>query len=119
MRLLFCGSGWLPIVDHIAARLTDDHPAIPILHEAVTSVAEDQARLQTVAGRHVHVAYFDTVLAAADVFDDRAWADLTHAGVQLARRAGALAALPLALGFRSEPASAFADLGPSSSASLH
>ena len=23
MRLLFCGSGWLPIVDHIAARLPD------------------------------------------------------------------------------------------------
>src|SRR5690349_15861842 len=23
MRLLFCGSGWLPIVDHIAARLSE------------------------------------------------------------------------------------------------
>ena len=23
MRLLFCGSGWLPIVDHIAARLAE------------------------------------------------------------------------------------------------
>ena len=89
------------LVSGVAARLTDERAAIPILHEAVTSAAEDQARLKTVAGRHVHVVYFDTVLAAADVLDDRAWDDLTHAWVQLARRTGALAALPLALAFRS------------------
>jgi DNA-binding CsgD family transcriptional regulator len=89
------------LVSGVAARLTDEHAAIPTLHEAVTSAAEDQTRLQMVAGRHVHVVYFDTVLAAADVFDDRAWDDLTHAWVQLARRSGALAALPLALAFRS------------------
>ena len=45
--------------------------------------------------------YLDAVLAAADVLDDRAWDDLTHAWVQLARRIGALASLPLALSFRS------------------
>jgi hypothetical protein len=89
------------LVSGVAARLTDEPTAIPILHEAVTSAAEDQTRLQTVAGRHVHVVYFDTVLAAADVFDDRAWDDLTHVWAQLARRTGALAALPLALAFRS------------------
>jgi DNA-binding CsgD family transcriptional regulator len=89
------------LVSGVAARLTDEHAAIPTLRAAVTSAAEDQTRLQTVAGRHVHVVYFDTVLAAADVFDEPAWDDLTHAWVQLARRAGALAALPLALAFRS------------------
>ena len=72
-----------------------------ILHTAVTSAARDQPRLQSVAGRHVHVVYFDTVLAAVDILDDRAWDDLAHAWVQLSRATGALAALPLALSFRS------------------
>ncbi len=85
----------------IAARLTCEHAAMSILHTAVTSAARDQARLQSVAGRHVHVVYFDTVLAAVDTLDDRAWDDLTHAWVQLSRATGALGALPLALSFRS------------------
>lgn len=89
------------MVSGVAVRLTDEHAAIPILRAAVSRAAEDQARLQSVAGRHVHVVYLETVLAAADVLDDRAWDDLTQEWVQLARRTGALAALPLALGFRS------------------
>jgi hypothetical protein len=63
----------------------------------VASAAADPDRLQSVAGRHVHVVYFDSVLAAADLLDDRAWDDLVHAWVQLFRARGALAALPLAL----------------------
>ena len=89
------------LVTGIAARLTGEQAAMSILHTAVTSAARDQARLQSVAGRHVHVVYFDTVLAAVDTLDDRAWDDLTHAWVQLSRATGALAALPLALSFRS------------------
>ena len=89
------------LISGVAARLTDEHAARSTLRAAVSRAAEDTARLQTVAGPHLHVVYFDTVLAAADVLDDRAWDDLTHAWVQLARRAGALAALPLALGLRS------------------
>ena len=85
------------LVTGVAARLTGEQAAMSILHTAVTSAARDQARLQSVAGRHVHVVYFDTVLAAVDTLDDRAWDDLTHAWVQLARATGALAALPLAL----------------------
>ena len=54
-----------------------------------------------VAGRHVHVVYFDAVLAACDLLDDQAWDELTHAWAQLARATGALAALPLALSVRS------------------
>ena len=42
-----------------------------------------------------------TVLAAADLLDDRAWDDLVHAWAQLSRATGALAALPLALSWRS------------------
>ena len=45
--------------------------------------------------------YFDTVLAAAEALDERAWDELSHAWVQLARRIGALAALPLGLSFGS------------------
>jgi DNA-binding CsgD family transcriptional regulator len=85
----------------IAARLTGEHAAMSILHTAVTSAVRDHARLQSVAGRHLHVVYFDTVLAAVDTLDDRAWDNLTHAWVQLSRATGALAALPLALSFRS------------------
>jgi DNA-binding NarL/FixJ family response regulator len=45
--------------------------------------------------------YFDAVLAAAEVLDERAWEELSHAWVQLARRIGALAALPHGLSFGS------------------
>ncbi|MGZ8650211.1 MAG: LuxR C-terminal-related transcriptional regulator [Solirubrobacteraceae bacterium] len=86
----------------IATRLADDPiPAHRPLHAAVTAAATDPTRLQDGAGRHVHVVYFDAVLAAWDVLDDHAWDDLTQEWAQLARRTGALAALPLALSFRS------------------
>ena len=61
-----------------------------MLRPAVAAAAEDQAHLQAVAGRHVHVVYFDTILAAADVLDDRAWDDLADEWALLARRSGAL-----------------------------
>jgi DNA-binding CsgD family transcriptional regulator len=73
----------------------------PLLRDAVLAAAGDQARLQAVAGRSVHVVYFDAVMAAAGVLDDRAWEDLATAWVELSRRIGALGALPLALSLRS------------------
>ena len=54
-----------------------------------------------VAGRHVHVVYFDAVLAACDLLDDQAWDELTNAWAQLAVPPARLAALPLALSLRS------------------
>ena len=42
-----------------------------------------------VAGRHVHVVYFDAVLAACDLLDDQAWDELTQAWAQLSRATGA------------------------------
>ena len=71
------------------------------LRQAVTNATRDQAHLQSVAGRRVHVVYFDTILAAADILDDRAWGDLADAWTLLARRIGALSSLPLALSLRS------------------
>jgi hypothetical protein len=50
------------------------------LRLAVLSATRDQAHLQAVAGRRVHVVYFDTILAAAEVLDDRAWGDLPMSG---------------------------------------
>ena len=98
------------IVDHreptreavagIAARLTGEAGGESILHTAVTNAARDQARLQAVAGRHVHVVYFDTVLAAVDTLDDRSLGRPHPAWVELARRR-VRSALPPALGLRS------------------
>ena len=45
--------------------------------------------------------YFDTIVAAAEVLDDRAWGDLADEWALLARRIGALSSLPLALSLRS------------------
>ena len=72
-----------------------------MLRSAVAAAVEDHTRLQAVAGRHVHVVYYDTTLAAAEVLDDRAWGDLADQWALLARRIGALSALPLALSSRS------------------
>jgi DNA-binding CsgD family transcriptional regulator len=90
------------LVNGVAARVADG-PAVatPVLRAAVTCARDDQARLQMVAGRHVHVVYFDAALAACDLLDDQAWDELTHAWAQLARGSGALAALPVALSLRS------------------
>ena len=71
------------------------------LREAVTNATRNQAHLQAVAGRRVHVVYFDTILAAADVLDDDAWGDLADEWTLLAGRIGALSSLPLALSLRS------------------
>jgi DNA-binding CsgD family transcriptional regulator len=72
-----------------------------ILRPAVSDASHHQAHLQAVAGRRVHVVYFDTILAAADVLDDRAWSDLADEWTLVARRIGALSSLPLALSLRS------------------
>ena len=53
------------LVNGVAARVADGQAvATPTLRAAVTRAGADHAQLQTVAGRHVHVVYFDTVLAA-------------------------------------------------------
>src|SRR4029079_10927418 len=71
------------------------------LRPAADAAIGDPPHLQSVAGRHVHVVYFDATLAAADLLDDRSWSELADEWALLARRTGALASLPLALGFRS------------------
>jgi DNA-binding CsgD family transcriptional regulator len=90
------------LVRGVAAGLIDGGgAAAATLHAAAAAAARDLEQLHAVAGRHVHVVYFDAVLAAAHALDDRAWNDLTEAWVRLARATGALAALPVALSLRS------------------
>jgi DNA-binding CsgD family transcriptional regulator len=90
------------VVSGFAARLRGEHvDALAMLRSAVDAAVADHTHLQAVAGRRVHVVYYDTTIAAAEVLDDRAWADLADQWALLARRIGALAALPLALGMRS------------------
>lgn len=85
------------LVDAVASRWTDGPTACASLREIVTAIAEKPRRIEEAVGRHLHVVFYDTVLAAAELLDDRAWDDLAHAWVQIARRTGALTALPLAL----------------------
>ena len=85
------------LVDAVAARWTNGHTACAALREVVTAMAEQPRQIEEAVGRHLHVVFYDIVLATAELLDDRAWDDLTHAWVQIARRTGALSALPLAL----------------------
>lgn len=90
------------LVRAIASQLVDGRTeALVKVRDAVAGAAADPGRFQAAAGRHVHVAYFDTIMVAIDLLDDTAFDALTQAWSQLARRTGALAPLPLALSFRS------------------
>ena len=90
------------LVSGFAARLRGEHvAALQMLRSAVATAVADHTHLQAVAGRRVHVVYYDTTIAAAEVLDDRAWADLADQWALVGRRIGALSALPLALSMRS------------------
>lgn len=71
------------------------------LRAALAAAARDPAHYEHAAGHHIHVAYFDALLSALAILDDRSCDELARSWVELARRSGALAALPLALGIRS------------------
>jgi DNA-binding CsgD family transcriptional regulator len=85
------------LVDAVAARWSEGHTACAALRQVVTAMAEQPRRIEEAVGRHLYVVFYDIVLASAEVLDDRAWDDLVHAWAQIARRTGALTALPLAL----------------------
>lgn len=90
------------LVTGLSSRLRDgEADAAALLRAAVCFATGDPARLEDMSGHHVHVVYLDLVLGAVGTLDDRSWEELTGAWVELARRAGALAALPFARGLRS------------------
>jgi DNA-binding CsgD family transcriptional regulator len=86
----------------IATALTGDRIAgATMLGLGTAAAVADQARLAELAGRSVHVVYFETLIGAGETLDDRAWEEFSRAWVALSRRIGALAALPHGLSFAS------------------
>ena len=74
-----------PPISGLAARLRGEQlAALEMLRSAVAAAVEDYTHLQAVAGPHVHVVYYDTTIAAAEVLDDRAWGDLADQWALLA-----------------------------------
>jgi DNA-binding CsgD family transcriptional regulator len=80
------------------ARLSADGPSagIPVVREALTAFRHGGRRCGDEELRRLFVA----VRAAHEIWDDESWQDLAARQVQLAREAGALAVLPLALNQR-------------------
>jgi DNA-binding CsgD family transcriptional regulator len=83
------------LLDGLAARFTDGYAAsAPALKRALSAV-RDQGR----SGRHDVRWPWLARRVAPDLFDDDAWYELAARNVQIARDAGALAVLPLALNY--------------------
>ena len=83
------------LLDGLAARFTDGYAAsAPALKQALGAV-RDQGRS---SGRDVRWPWLARRVAP-DLFDDDAWHELATRNVQIARDAGALAVLPLALNY--------------------
>jgi DNA-binding CsgD family transcriptional regulator len=80
-----------------AARWTDGATANAELRSVATELARQPGEIEEAVGRHLHVVFYDVVLAAAELLDDGAWGDLVRAWESVARRTGAVTALPLAL----------------------
>ena len=83
------------LLDGLAPRFLDGYAAsAPALKQALSAV-RDQGRS---GGRDVRWPWIARRVAP-DLFDDDTWDELAHRNVQIARDAGALAVLPLALNF--------------------
>jgi DNA-binding CsgD family transcriptional regulator len=83
------------LLDGLAARFTDGYAAsTPALKQALSAV-RDQGR----SGAHDVRWPWLARRVAPDLFDDDAWYELATRNVQIARDAGALAVLPLALNY--------------------
>jgi DNA-binding CsgD family transcriptional regulator len=83
------------LLDGLAARFTDGYAAsAPALKQALSAVRE-QGR----SGGHDVRWPWLARRVAPDLFDDGAWHELATRNVQIARDAGALAVLPLALNY--------------------
>jgi len=85
------------LLDGLAARFTDGYAAsAPILKRALVAVREERGR----SGRDVRWPWLARRVAP-DLFDDETWHAFATGNVQIARDAGALAVLPLALNYHS------------------
>ncbi|MCU1398885.1 MAG: family ATPase [Acidimicrobiales bacterium] len=84
--------------DALIRRWSDGAAGLGPLRRVVAAIAGNPESVEQAAGHHLHVAFYNLVLAAQELLDDRAWEDLAQAWIRTSRRTGALTALPLALG---------------------
>ena len=85
------------LLDGLATRFTEGYVAgAPSLRRALQAFRQDAGRNENDIMRWFWLA----VLVASDMWDDETWHELTTRAVQLAREAGALRILPLALMYR-------------------
>ena len=84
------------LLDGLATRFTEGYPAgVPPLERALRAFRREDGRTND----HVRWLWL-ACRVAADLWDDQSWDDLTTRQVQLARDAGALTVLPIALTYR-------------------
>lgn len=90
------------LLDGIAIRATNGHAAsLPTLREALTRIrAEAERGEETIMGWFWQAFPIVQESATHEVWDDDVWHELATHAVRLARDAGALAVLPLALVYR-------------------
>jgi DNA-binding CsgD family transcriptional regulator len=90
------------LMDGLAIRLTDGHaPSLPTLRAALTAILEAAQRGAGDVMRWFWQAFpVASESATGELWDDECWHALATAAVRLARDAGALAVLPLALATR-------------------
>nr|WP_083168686.1 LuxR family transcriptional regulator [Mycobacterium paraseoulense] len=90
------------LLDGIAIRATDGHSAgVPALREAIDRICTEAHRGDSEVMRWFWQAFpIVQESAAHELWDDDAWHQLATQAVRLARDAGALAMLPLALVYR-------------------
>ena len=90
--------GWsIVLLDGLVTRFTEGYVAgAPSLRRALQAFRQDAGRNENDIMRWFWLA----VLVAGDMWDDETWHELTTRAVQLAREAGALRILPLALMYR-------------------
>jgi DNA-binding CsgD family transcriptional regulator len=85
------------LLDGLVARFTEGHvTGAPMLRRALLAFRQDSGRNEEEIKRWFWLAW----LVAGDMWDDETWHELSTRAVRLAREAGALSVLPLALTYR-------------------
>lgn len=90
------------LLDGLAIRITEGHaPSLPILREAITQILDATQRGDDDVTRWFWLAFpIAQESATGELWDDELWHRLATTAVRLARDAGALVVLPLALATR-------------------
>ncbi|HZF67378.1 MAG TPA: AAA family ATPase, partial [Gemmatirosa sp.] len=89
------------LLDGLATRFTEGYVAgVPPLRRALHAFRREAARGADDVGRSTWPFVWQSILVAADLWDDETWHELAARAVSLAREAGALTVLPIVLSTR-------------------